>query len=596
MANETNTPILPKFKDRVMFISKQKSSTSIATSYPVSGSFKGIVRLSPNNYNSIYQNNNAQLSSLSDVNSASYSDAIVFDSDVTSQLDWDINYRMIIGSDSDGYLLNFRFSKNAIEFDNLNVIGIFETNDLKIHSYNFTTDDNGQPHVAPAKSLIINNTIMPCNANLNVPTIGNDNSVKDTISVTGKGDNSCLLYSMPTQDNKRQFKYKRSVELIRQVIMQSLLDLETVPTGSIHWFSVSLEQYEKLRKADAPTDKEGEYIYQHNKHVVTDNNGSVVTDDNGNEINVDPIIRDYLLCDGSEYRCTDFPELAKILNKEKIWVKQCKQSGTEQYEINLDSENNDKNEDKKFRVPDLRDLFISYVNATGIMNDSQTIENTNSQFNQTGHYTPDNMPHSKRGEKEDKHFHFIAYGTYGWDSVSHQVISDKRKYVQYPFFSKEQFKTYENTDKNIGFFTAKSTDIDAENVKIYTINANDTKHKITPSVWYLTNHPGVRQSERNGCHWGFGRANHGGCQDPNSCEASGSTCFISAPASIDKIKVYNCEPTLGMSSNPFIISMKTNDTKVWKSSIDDLEEPVENDEIGSEATPKFYAFVPLIRI
>ena len=102
------------------------------------------------------------------------------------------------------------------------------------------------------------------------------------------------------------------------------------------------------------------------------------------------------------------------------------------------------------------------------------------------------MPHSKRGEKEDKHFHFIAYGTYGWDSVSHQVISDKRKYVQYPFFSKEQFKTYENTDKNIGFFTAKSTDIDAENVKIYTINANDTKHKITPSVWYLTNHPGVR--------------------------------------------------------------------------------------------------------
>ena len=138
------------------------------------------------------------MSSLSDVNSASYSDAIVFDSDVTSQLDWDINYRMIIGSDSDGYLLNFRFSKNAIEFDNLNVIGIFETNDLKIHSYNFTTDDNGQPHVAPAKSLIINNTIMPCNANLNVPTIGNDNSVKDTISVTGKGDNSCLLYSMPT--------------------------------------------------------------------------------------------------------------------------------------------------------------------------------------------------------------------------------------------------------------------------------------------------------------------------------------------------------------------------------------------------------------
>lgn len=594
MANETNTPILPKFKDRVMFISKQKSSTSIATSYPVSGSFKGIVRLSPNNYNSVYQNNNAQLSSLSDVNSASYSDAIVFDSNVTSQLDWDINYRMIIGSDSDGYLLNFRFSINAIEFDNLNVIGIFETNDLKIHSFNFTTDDKGQPQTAPAKSLIINNTIMPCNANDNIPTNVSDNSEKDTtkntINVTGKGDNSCLLYSMPTQDNKRQFKYKRSVELIRQVIMQSLMDLETVPTGSIHWFSVSLEQYENLRKVGATTVGE-EVIYPHNKHVVTDNNTK--------EINVDPIIRDYLLCDGSEYKCTDFPELAKILNKEKIWVKQCNngadQSETEQYETNLD-ENKDKNEGKTFRVPDLRDLFISYVSATGIMNDSQTIENTNSQLNQTGYYTPDNMPHSKQGEKEDKHFHFIAYGTYGWDSVSHQGISDKRKYVQYPFFSNDQFKTYENTSKNIGFFTAKATDVDAENVKIYTINANDTKHKITPSVWYLTNHPGTRQSERNGCHWGFGRANHGGCQDPNSCEASGSTCFISAPASIDKINTYNCEPTLGRSSNPFIISMKTNDTKVWKSSIDNLEEPVENDEIGSEATPKFYAFVPLIRI
>ena len=97
----------------------------------------------------------------------------------------------------------------------------------------------------------------------------------------------------------------------------------------------------------------------------------------------DPIIRDFLLCDGREYNAIDFPELAKTLWKENIqtWKKH----------DNIYPEEGDYNESEKepytfiyprpredgdipnkfdskhtFRVPDLRHMFIGSVLAHGM--------------------------------------------------------------------------------------------------------------------------------------------------------------------------------------------------------------------------------------
>lgn len=71
---------LPIFKDKVMYISRFESSYKMEQSYVISASFKGILRLSPNNYNTIYETNPIEFTVEQDqAISSSYSDAIVFD-------------------------------------------------------------------------------------------------------------------------------------------------------------------------------------------------------------------------------------------------------------------------------------------------------------------------------------------------------------------------------------------------------------------------------------------------------------------------------------------------------------------------------------
>ena len=105
--------ILPRFKDKVMFVPASNSRTKTDTSYVISSSFKGIVRLSPNNHNTTYERATYQLSLADDKNTGTtYSDAIKFDNEVETAInsEADITKRMIIGSDSDGYLVGFRIS------------------------------------------------------------------------------------------------------------------------------------------------------------------------------------------------------------------------------------------------------------------------------------------------------------------------------------------------------------------------------------------------------------------------------------------------------------------------------------------------------
>jgi hypothetical protein len=49
----THTIELPKFKEKVMYVSKNDSKTKIESSYVISSSFKGILRLSPNNHTTV---------------------------------------------------------------------------------------------------------------------------------------------------------------------------------------------------------------------------------------------------------------------------------------------------------------------------------------------------------------------------------------------------------------------------------------------------------------------------------------------------------------------------------------------------------------
>ena len=49
---------IPRFKDKVMYIPANISKTKKEASYVISASFKGIVRLSPNNHNTTYETPN----------------------------------------------------------------------------------------------------------------------------------------------------------------------------------------------------------------------------------------------------------------------------------------------------------------------------------------------------------------------------------------------------------------------------------------------------------------------------------------------------------------------------------------------------------
>lgn len=215
---------LPVFKDKVMYISSANNKNKIEQSYVISASFKGILRLSPNNYNTINEKNPVELTpSEDDSMSSSYSDAIVFEDKAldNTKTNADIRKRFIIGSDSDGYLVNFRFSDKSFEFDNLGVIGITSADKMTIYS-------NDEPSNMTA--LILGNTIMPSLPNefsnsrvqLN-KYIGEirktDKTIVETytedfdeieIDITGNGDNSYLLHGSRNNEGKRQFSYKRS--------------------------------------------------------------------------------------------------------------------------------------------------------------------------------------------------------------------------------------------------------------------------------------------------------------------------------------------------------------------------------------------------
>lgn len=420
-SQETKKVILPRLKDKVMYVSTDDSTTKSETSYVISSSFKGILRLSPNNHNTTYEKPNIQLSLSDEKNlGTTYTDAIKFDSDTETAIksEADITKRMIISSDSDGYVLGFRISENNFEFDKLGIIGVIEANHLSIISAAPSTNED---------VLILNNQRMPHTPNkvqeaVNVETFSDigcknpiqpyDYHTKD-VKITGNGDKSFLLFSQVTGDNKRFYKYQRTHYLIRELILEALMDFQTIPTGSIHWFPVTLEQFKTLVKA----------------------NGQKPNVSFNGDKQVDPLLRDFLLCDGRRYNNKDFPELAKILWKEPIrrWRKvhintaeyclpvmdeKCNVYGKIKDDKGEYIKNDDGSEYERnftFRVPDLRHQFISstYTDGSLCVASGKPSDGVKGTKNKVGSWCPDNTPPSSMEFREDRHAHLVAYGSYG---------------------------------------------------------------------------------------------------------------------------------------------------------------------------------------
>lgn len=434
---------IPRFKDKVMYIPASVSKTKQESSYVISSSFKGIVRMSPNNHNTTYEKADIQLSLQDDAAlGTTYSDAIKFDNEAKDAIksNADITKRMIIGSDSDGYLVNFRFSEYNLEFDDLGVIGITEATNMTIYT-SATTDIsniltiNGErmPYFPQTGSTSLPLYRGTHEGQLTNPVPAHEWDVRD-VKITGEPDNSYVVYGTIDNNNKRTFKWNQTSKFIKELILEALLDLQTIPTGSIHWFPVTLSQYKEL--------------------VI--NNGSKPNTSfiNGDDTQpVDPLLRDFLLCDGRRYNNRDFPELAKILWKEPIsrWKiatndntkmypffdVECNNYGPKQNNGNIEVSTNS----FTFRVPDLRHMFISSIYmdgttsvASGKAEEPMTSSSTpNAKI--TGSRCPDNKPSSQYGTEEDKHFHFISYGSYSRfkkhsvaeGATCHKVLTDNEE-------------------------------------------------------------------------------------------------------------------------------------------------------------------------
>jgi hypothetical protein len=589
---------LPIFKDKVMYISSSESNIKMEQSYVISASYNGILRLSPNNYNTIYEVNPVELSSEQDQSlSHSYSDAIVFDNnslveneindDKTIITNADIRYRMIIGSDSDGYLVGFRLSDEDVEFDNLGVIGITKTS--KLHMYD---DSVGDEQIV----IKIGKTIMPTFPNYNGSSRGQilqllkNHEVKKNpedwdeieVDIRGEGDNSYILSGTIDNNGNRIFNYVRSQQFIRDIIMETLLNVQSVPTGSIHWLPVTYKQYRQLIN---DTKSYPNHYYQKS--------------DSGDNTNVesDPIIRDYLLCDGRKYKSSHFPELAKILWKENI----CYWNDNNEIEKHSNgglSENEITNEetgevttvttyDEYFRVPDLRTKFISYVYAKGVENPLEEEPSGVQTYkkidcNTTGVYTPDNSPKNASGEAEGYHFHFSAYGSY-----TAYILSPGRIDSMYNF-------------------------------KGWNLNDVDmSSTSFNPRIWYLQTTAGQhsKKSDIGGYSYGFGSSGNRR-REQSTNDIIAATAFVSAPDG--GYGSFSNQPSIGLTSKSQMIYMIPNNNEetyritkyesmtdynelesgISKKSLSDDENNavISTTRYGHENSPKFYAMLPLIKI
>ena len=264
---DTLQTVLPVLRERTVYVKNDGNGAD--NSDFINKSFKGILRLSPND-SATYLEQENYISY-----NESIADYISFEDDITYQL----NEQFIKVSTSDGYLLDLRLSKYGVEYDNLYVLGAVKTTSpLQLFATDKRSFKLGNSYIVSDR----NKQILSAKRNTADCVPINDETLEDTYVLVNTNNNG--------------MEFVNAKNIVDLFIREALLEISAVPTGSIHFIPLNITQYnallEKSRKAGGG----------HN--ITVDGN--------------DPLIRDYLLCDGSYYRSVDFPELAKILHKEYI--------------------------------------------------------------------------------------------------------------------------------------------------------------------------------------------------------------------------------------------------------------------------------------
>lgn len=349
----------PQFLDKRIYNDEQ--------SYSVSSSFRGILRLSPNDKFSSEEKPEFQ-SVLEDLQTNYYHDAIKFENDTEEAPS--IDDRFICVSDSTGYLVNFRISSYGIEFDNLGVLGkTYINNTLSL----FTNENDDKPNFTLSGSKM--------------PTI-QDKSNNQNYLVKKDGnwryeDTKVLDYFLLDKNLK--------------ITKNQLLAMNHAPTGSIHWLKMTLDEY-KLLKDGIPNDTSLDFEkYAH--------------------------LRDFLICDGRQYYKKDFPDLYNTLFGEKIIYQRLSDDGKI-----IQPNTHTNNQEETFRVPDLRHMFISSVYANGFEDYSKSeLDSIHNAENETGSYCPDNSKNVLTNPEMDDHRHFLAVGTYQPNDLLQKYLNFKQK-------------------------------------------------------------------------------------------------------------------------------------------------------------------------
>lgn len=285
-------------------------NTNLLSSYYINDSFAGILRLSPNDSATLLDKNSG-IEYVDEISSY-----INFEDSVTDY----ISTQFVSVSSSDGVLFDMGISHDAIEFENLYVLGT-----PKIPAIiNYTNSDS---------EFYLGDIKMPNKYNFKAAVSTHGGSLYET-STEKTLDDTYILVNQSKDGAISNFDFEAVTSAIGNIVEAELTKLSSLPTGSLHWLPVNLEQYkELLNKSD------------NDKH-------------NSNSLTCDPIVRDFLLCDGSRYENSAFPELAKILYKETItrWITDT--SGTS---MTKEEVTNNYSKEKTFVVPDLRSMFIEYV-------------------------------------------------------------------------------------------------------------------------------------------------------------------------------------------------------------------------------------------
>jgi hypothetical protein len=392
---------IPVFKERRM---TGTSALGLEESYFISSSYAGILRLSPNSSSTLLDLND-DITITDEIE-----DYFYYEDDVTTTLE----NQFITVSTSDGVLLDMSIKNNGVQFNNLYVLGALSTPDVIIYQ-----NENNK--------FTIGNIDMP-NKHLTGEAYS-DNEPSEFVfnNADVAADSYYFLINKAEDGEPTNFEFENARALIKQLTNEALAELTALPTGSIHWIPVNIEEYQKLlKKSDI-----------NNSH-------------NSSDLNANTLIRDFLLCDGSCYYSKDFPELAKILNNERIvyWNYESESELLKPIAETNGSRETEVTEDT-FRVPDLRSMFIKYVVPDKIDTSDNYFINEGGNLNISNKVGSWEMDSSKNQEiiidkQLDKHYHFIVldnnsaqqHNTKSWiqnKSDKEAKANEKAKTAQFDF-------------------------------------------------------------------------------------------------------------------------------------------------------------------